>query len=126
MPVPPPARKAKARGRADQTVRVYEPVKPEAVRQAKGDLPRTSRPAEVVAVEATRPSPAAEPGEIRGRRARRRAAKLARERAEWEAREAKLREEDARTMGKREREHVDWVERLVSLPDDPSLITRQK
>jgi hypothetical protein len=29
-------------------------------------------------------------------------------------------------MGKREREHVDWVQRLVNMPADPTLTTREK
>jgi hypothetical protein len=35
-------------------------------------------------------------------------------------------ERDAKAMGKREREHVDWVQHLISLPDDPTLVSRQK
>ena len=79
-------------------------------------LPRTARPAEVVAVEAL----------PKGRRARRRAAKLAAERAAAEERLMRQIEREATTMNKREREHVDWVKHLVSLPNDPTLTTRQK
>jgi hypothetical protein len=69
----------------------------------------------------------AAPPEPKGRRARKRAAKLAAERAEEQARLEKLRERDAKVLaGKREREHVDWVQHLISLPNDPTLTTRQK
>jgi hypothetical protein len=124
-----PKSKVKQRGRADKTVRVPPAVQPERVRseQATEDpLPRTVRPAEVVAVKATKPSPAAEPAPPKGRRARRRAAKLAAIRAEEEARLAKQRERDAKAMDSREREHVEWLQRLSSLPDDPTLVTRKK
>jgi hypothetical protein len=52
--------------------------------------------------------------------------KLAAELAEQEARLARQRERDAQTMGKREREHVAWVQRLVSMPTDPTLENREK
>jgi hypothetical protein len=119
----------KQRGRTDKSVRVPSPVQPEPVRTeqvSEARLPRTIRPAEVVAVQATKPSPAAEPALPKGRRARRRAQKLAAIRAEEEARLAKQRERDAKTMGSREREHVEWLQRLSNLPDDPTLVTRKK
>jgi hypothetical protein len=112
----------KHKGRADRTVRVPDPVRPEPVRRksnAPEDLPRTARPAEVVAVHTSRtPTPADLP---KGRRARRRAEKLAAERAEQEERLARQRERDAASMGKREREHIAWVKRLTDMPADPSL-----
>jgi len=88
--------------------------------------PRTTRPVEVVAVEASRPAPDGGAPTPKGRLARRRAAKRAAERAEAEAQLRRLMEREATTMNKREREHVDWVKHLVSLPDDPTLTTRQK
>lgn len=97
------------------------------MREGRGrtsDLPRTARPAEVVAVQ---PSSRLADVELpRGWRARRRAAKLAAERAAQEERLARQRERDAESLGKREREHVAWVERLVSMPADPTLESRQK
>jgi hypothetical protein len=127
-PAPPASKsKVKQRGKADKTARV--PVQPEPVRTeqvTENRLPRTTRPAEVVAVQATKPSPAAEPALPKGRRARRRALKLAAIRAEEEARLAKQRERDAKAMGSREREHVEWLQRLSTLPDDPTLVTRKK
>lgn len=120
----------KHRGRADRTVRVPPPVQPEPVRvepaATEDGLPRTVRPAEVVAVAPSKPSAAAEPAMPTGRRAKRRAAKLAAERAEEEERLARQRERDAKTMGSREREHVEWLQRLSALPDDPTLVTRKK
>ena len=62
----------------------------------------------------------------KGRRANRRAAKLAAERAAADERLTRQIEREAITMNKREREHVDWVKHLVSLPNDPTLTTRQK
>jgi hypothetical protein len=29
-------------------------------------------------------------------------------------------------MGKREREHVDWLRELTNIPDDPTLMSRRK
>ncbi len=120
--------KSRRRGKADAPASA-PPVRAEPVRHAKKDMPRTTRPAEVVAVAATQPSlgatSAAAP-EPKGRRARRRAARLAAERAEIQARLDRQMERDAKAMGKREREHVDWVKHLVSLPDDPTLTTRRK
>jgi hypothetical protein len=80
----------------------------------------------VLAVQATRPSSDAEPGAPTGRRARRRAAKLAAARAQEEARLAKQIALEEKAMGKREREHVDWVKHLTSIPDDPTLVSRKK
>lgn len=101
-----------------------EPVRPEPTPDE--ELPRTARPAQVVSVQPTRPSPDAEPGLPKGRRARRRAAKLAAARAEEEARLARQLEQEEKAMGKREREHVDWVKRLTNIPADPTLTSRQK
>lgn len=33
---------------------------------------------------------------------------------------------ETKRLGKREREHVDWVKHLVSIPPDPTLLTREK
>jgi hypothetical protein len=124
---PPP--KSKRRGRADKSVRVPEAVQPEPVTASSSsevNLPRTTRPAQVVAVKPSRPSPDAEPALPKGRRARRRAAKLAAERAEQEERIARQRERDAQSLGKREREHIAWLENLTSMPADPTLTTRKK
>jgi hypothetical protein len=68
----------------------------------------------------------AEPELPKGRLARRRAERLAAERAEQQARLAAQLERDETTMGKREREHVAWVQRLVEMPADPTLTTRDK
>jgi hypothetical protein len=126
----PPKGKVKHRGRADRTVRVPPPVQPEPVRAetaATGEvLPRTARPAQVVAVQASKPSSAAESTVKMGRRAKRRAARLAAERAAEEERLARQREREEKTMGRREREHVEWFQRLSALPDDPTLTTRKK
>jgi hypothetical protein len=114
----------KTKGRADRTVRVPEAVRPEPVRpSATADLPRTARPAEVVHTSRSSPEPSDLP---KGRRARKRAAKLAAERAELEERLERQRERDSQSMGKREREHVAWVQRLVNMPTDPTLETRKK
>jgi len=60
------------------------------------------------------------------RRARRRAAKLAAAQAEEAARLAKQMAEEEKSIGKREREHIDWVKHLTEVPVDPTLLTRQK
>jgi protein subunit release factor B len=60
------------------------------------------------------------------RRERRRAAKLAAARAEEAARLAKQMAEEEKSIDKREREHIDWVKHLTSVPVDPTLLTRQK
>jgi hypothetical protein len=104
-------------------------VAPEPV-AAVGSVPRTARPAEVVAVQSSGKSPATGSGpEPKGRLARRRAAKLAERRAAAEA-AAAAREERlsrrAKELDKREKEHVDWVQNLVNLPADPTLTTRQR
>jgi hypothetical protein len=134
-PVAPPAapKKVKHRGRADRTVRVPEAaaeakVASAAVTPQSADpgLPRTARPAEVVAVRSSRQTPREEPDRPLSRRERRRAAKIAAEQAEEQARMERQMERDAKTMGKREREHVDWVKELVNVPVDPTLTTRQK
>jgi hypothetical protein len=46
--------------------------------------------------------------------------------AEEQARRAKQLELDEKTFGKREREHVDWVTQLTSIPADPTLKSRDK
>jgi hypothetical protein len=103
---------------------------------AAADVPRTAKPAEVVAVSVASKG-------TRGRRAQRRAAKLAEkvaaEEAALAARQARLRRRSEKAMGvgeelgdaeqelnKREKEHVDWVQHLISLPNDPTLTTRNK
>jgi hypothetical protein len=130
-PTPTP-KKVKHRGKADRTVRVPETTAdpktaaatPPAV--AEGGLPRTARPAEVVAVRSSRKSTPSEPERALSRRERRRAAKLAAEQAEEQARLERQLERDAKTMGRREQEHVDWVKDLVNVPVDPTLTSRQK
>jgi hypothetical protein len=97
---------------------------------AAKSVPRTAKPAEVVAAELSPPSPAAEPTVQRtSRRAKRRAAReaerVAAEQAAIAAREARL-DRRAPALDKREREHVDWVKHLVSLPNDPTLASREK
>jgi len=44
------------------------------------------------------------------------------ERSRW----ARRLDRDTQRLGKREREHVDWVKHLVSIPPDPTLLTREK
>jgi len=125
----PPAKKVKHQGRADRTVRVPEPPVEATPAPVVGDdsgLPRTARPAEVVAVSSSRQAPAAEPERPMTRRERRRAAKLAAEQAEERARLERQLERDAEKMGQGEREHVDWVKELVNVPVDPTLTTRRK
>jgi hypothetical protein len=125
------AGRSKRRGRAERqrasqatTVVRPEPLGPEP--SPEETLPRTARPAQVVAVEPSRPSPDAEPERPMSRRERRRAAKLAAARAEEAARRAKQMAEEEKSIGKREREHIDWVKHLTSVPVDPTLLTRQK
>jgi len=123
--------RSKRRGRAERTraaksttVVRPEPLGPEP--SPEETLPRTARPAQVVAVEPSRPSADAEPERPMSRRERRRAAKLAAARAEEAARLAKQMAEEEKSIDKREREHIDWVKHLTSVPVDPTLLTRQK
>ena len=44
------------------------------------------------------------------------------DRSRW----ARRLDRDTKRLGKREREHVDWVKHLVSIPPDPTLLTRDK
>ena len=127
----PATASTKRRGRAKRE-RAAEPatvVRPEPLGPDPSPpetLPRTARPAQVIAVEPSRPSPDAEPERPMSRRERRRAAKLAAARAEEAARLAKQMAEEEKSIGKREREHIDWVKHLTEVPVDPTLLTRQK
>ncbi len=105
-------------------------AKPAATKKTRAK-PARAKPAPAPAKPSTtaapaQSAPAADTGMPKGRRARRRAAKIAAMVAEEQARRAKQLELDEKTMGKREREHVDWVKHLTSIPADPTLTTRQK
>jgi hypothetical protein len=119
-----PAKSSKpARGK-----RARNAPEPQPVAAAESVVPRTAKPAQVVAVEASQPSvaPAVQPT---GRRAKRRAAReaerVAAEQTAIAARDAR-RDRRAPALDKRELEHVDWVQHLISLPNDPTLTSRDK